>query len=201
MNANDHLMLMVAVVIAPRSTLSATHYTSASLRQTLTYYMSEGIIVEQFVAADGDYVLSRLATIDELAGRVRDVFSPVLAAVPAQQRLVFAADVFENAVARAKAGEPSALKQALTAVAPDALDRMADMIGRLRPVGRIEGAALNAQHLQAWSELAILSAPDAAIWLARHDNELNTIELVPASEYQFDQMLDSLLKVLSVDAI
>ncbi len=201
-DANDYLMLMVAVVVDPAYTLTATHYLSQDVRQTLTYYANGTIIVEQFLAADGDYVLTRLETTAELVARLRAVFSPLVSEAQRQAPLTFAVEEFENALAEARAGDPTALNRAVlgSAAAADVLPGMAHVVAELRPAGRIEGAAIAGQSLRAWGELVILRDGSGAGWLVRKDEQANSIELWPAHEEQFEKLVEALLKRLTTDA-
>lgn len=189
-DANDELMLMAAVVANPATTLAATHIISSEARQAVTYYLNQGIIVELFMAADGDYVLSRLETVAGLEARVAEVYSAWLTRERAAAPVVFASDRFEEALALAKAGDPGALRQA---VVSDTSPELLPALARLQLVGHIESAALDNQAVQATGDVAILRAGDGACWLARNDERAATIELLPATPANLETMLEQLL--------
>ncbi len=201
-DANDLLMLMVAVVAEPAYVLAATHYLEGNARQTLAYYVNHGISVELFQAASGNYVLSRLATTAELAGRLHAAFGALLAPPRWSESLIFALPEFEAALAQARAGDYAAL-QAAVANNQGGTAELADLsrtLRQLRPVGRIEGAVVVGANPGAWRELALLGQGSTAGWLARQDEHAHTITLWPADEKQLARLVEELVDALSAEA-
>ena len=193
-SANPRLMLMVAVMANPAYVLTATHF-SAESQQTITGYLADELVVEQFLTPDGSYQLAQLESATVLMEHFTAAFSLSAGDVPAWPSFIFDSRTFETTLQQARAGDFAALNQALSAnnLSAAVVEKISQSICQLKSVGKVEGAAIQAQNLRAWAEFAILRDDSNRHWLAYTDAQENTIELLPASAEQFLQQFQSLL--------
>ncbi len=199
-NANDRLLLMVAVMADPALVLTATARFADDAQQVITYYVAEGIVIEQFMSAEGNYVLSQLESVAAITGQLQAAFAFADGDGPAAWTFKFGAAAFQASLAAAKAGAPGELQSALAAngVTADRVDEVAGLIANLRVAGQIEGAAIAGDDLLASAELGILRAPDrAGEWLLAHDRTADEIELTAVHGSQFEAQLGHLIQSLA----
>lgn len=193
--ANSQLMLTVAVVVEPTCTITATHVMSRDVRPSITYYLKQDLIVEQFMTPDGSYVLTRLDTPAALVERIDETFSALLSDASHSTSFTVAADVFEGAIASAKDDAP-----VVAVGTPAYADRdQIELLAGLELIGHIEGATIAGQTIQRWDELAIMRDARDARWVVDRDEQEQTIAFMPATASHLRTSVEQLLAALTND--
>jgi hypothetical protein len=160
--------------------------------------MAAELVIEQFLAPDGAYQLTQLESVTALMEHFTGAFSLSAGDVPAWPSFTFDSRTFETTLQQARAGDFAALNQALSAnnLSAAVVEKISRSICQLKPVGKVEGAAIQAQNLRAWAEFAILRDETGRHWLAHVDEQANTLELQPATSEQFQCHLQQLLEAV-----
>lgn len=195
-SSNPGLMLLAAAIAAPNATLSATHFPRKDARQIITYYLTDGLIVEQFLTAGGDYQLAQLASPAALVLRLAKIFSLPEEAEPRIESLSFDPAAFEGALSLARKGNLSSLRQ-IIGVNPVAADKVGDLAGviaTLQPAGKIEVASLAGTRLLSRQELGLLHTGSGQPWLAAQNLTGRALVLTPADPHRFETLLQYLLE-------
>jgi hypothetical protein len=195
---NTGLALMAAAIASPERTIMLTRYMPKG-RQTITYYLAQDIIVEQFLTSDQQYFLTRLDTLFDVIDRLWQALQIPDANRMLKEEITIEIGTFENAMKQAKSGDLSILISALHKAGLDseACEQLAKAIITLHPVGDIELSVLSGVQIKGWDNIVFLHSQDNSVWAMMRNQESESVTLYPLDAKEFSQLIQVTLGELS----
>lgn len=162
---NTNLMLLTAVLAAPEYTLMLTRRLPDDKKQTITYYLAEGIIVEQFYTADGQYLLTKLDSLADVTERLCLALGIPQEPVGEATAVTLNTNKFESAAEQAKSGSLLEFTNLLSSAGlpKEKAKQLAFQISRFQPVGNIEIAAFSGEQIRGLTNIILLKG-EKGIW-------------------------------------
>lgn len=192
---NTHLALMVAVVASPEQTIMLTRYLPDGGKQAITYYLAQGIVVEQFLTSDQQYILTTLDGSSEMIVRLQQALHIPDSKSTGSVIISVERIVFEQAIKQAKSGDLSRLIAVLNAAGlePEIHQPLAKLVSGLHPIGDLETAVLSGTQLKGWHNLVFLQGQDHSVWLMMQNHDLDSISLQSLGVENFAQLIQATL--------
>ena len=174
---DNKLMLMAAIMAAPSMVIFAVLFSSADSYRTVVYYAAPGHVVGQYIAADGNYVLTHFASPNAIVRHWQQATDLSLPDHEADFSLRLPRGEFEAMLSLARSGDGEALRTLVlrhwplteagngrtsAAYAED----MAARIATLRPLAQVAVFRYGAARLTPADELLLLADARGVVWLA-----------------------------------
>ena len=195
-NANNTLFLMTAVTAQPEIVITVTYIDSQKLEHTVTYYLADRFIVEQFPDQEGDFLLTMIDDETQILTHIHQAFAPPT--LSQQMQIELPLEGFSFGLAAARQDDLRPLQQLITQ--NPSLAKMAEplarALGSLQPAGQIEGAAVPGGRLVHWQEIGLLRDSSNQLWSAVQDDEAETITLAQISADPFKLQLEGFIATL-----
>ena len=190
---NAELMLLVAVIAAPENTVMLTRKVADETRQTVTYYQSQGIFVEQLYTTEKKYLLTRLDSLKDVIERLTlamDIPQYVIRETAVSVQVA----TFEDAMEQAKSGDLSALTTLLTAsgLAESEAAQAASQISQLQAAGNIEIASFSEERVRELNQIIILKN-ETGVWTISPTDQSETLQLQTIEASSFSRMIQTFL--------
>ena len=193
---NTSLALMVATVASPEQTIMLTRYLPDGGKQAITYYLAQGIVVEQFLTSDQQYILTGLDSSSEMVDRLQQALQIPDSRNTGKAKISVERIVFEQAIKQAKSGDLSKLIALLNSASlePELHQPLAHLLSGLHPIGDLETAVLSGTQLKNWHNLVFLQGQDQSIWTIMQNQGLDSISLQSLEAQGFAQLIQTILQ-------
>lgn len=190
---NAELLLLVAVIAAPENTVMLTKKIADETRQTVTYYQSQGIFVEQLFTAEKKYLLTRLDSLNSVIERLT-LAMDIPEHVINETAVSLQSAPFEDAMEQAQSGDLSALTTLLTAngLAESEATQAAAQISQLQAAGNIEIASFSEEQVRDLNQIIILKN-ETGVWALSPTDQPETLQLQTVEVSSFSRMIQTII--------
>lgn len=196
-STNPTVALLAAVMAAPEIAIVVRHKVENRGEQSVSCYVAQDMIVEQYLSADHSYRITQLDKQENIAERLQVALGIPDTKIDPSLSFIIESEALARAIVQARSGEFAALAALLSSShnKDGDLIHVARQIGNLQPTANIELAALAGERVLSLSHIVLLRHAEN-MWAMSDYNKGEEVQLEMLSCSSFVALLNTQLKKL-----
>ncbi|MCL4868734.1 MAG: hypothetical protein KJ063_07195 [Anaerolineae bacterium] len=175
------LWLLTAIMVQPEQIVVYNRRVESAGEQVVTYYLSQDIIVEQFLSKDDHYLLSHISGVVDFINHLSHLLN-----LPEQRVWEQSFELDLTLLQAIQKGDFTALEQIqLGEIKPETKQNLQTALTSLVPYASLDILFTQDGYFQSSKQMIFLQAGNGAIWLLTTGTEDNSFTLHPLDGHYF----------------